>query len=50
MGKVWNMSPFQLAEEYASLHSEDGAYVEAGRACNDDVGEGAELATLSSSG
>ena len=47
---MWNKSPFQLAEEYASLHAEDGAYAEAGRSCDNDVGEGAELASLSSSG
>ena len=38
------------AEEEASLHTEAGAYVEAGRAYDDDVGDCAERATLSSCG
>ena len=36
------------AEEKASLHTEDGAYTEAGRAYGGDMGEGAEQETLSS--
>ena len=36
------------AEEDASLHTEDGAYTEAGRAYGGDMGEGAEQDTLSS--
>ena len=39
------------AEEEASLYVDDGAYAEAGRACNDGgVGEGVERATLSCCG
>ena len=38
------------AEEEASLRVEDGAYAEAERACNGDMGEGVERATLSSCG
>ena len=51
-GSTMEMGPRRSTntKEEASLHTEDGAYTKAGRAYDDDVGEGAERATLSSCG